>query len=422
MTAPNDTATALPIAEEANTELWIDVESNDVPFVVNGLLEHASGLGVSDLFFCSEEHYCSVAGRYLGLWQPLSQLSTELGKRSIAHIKSIAGMDIAEHRRPLDGRLIFQRSNGETLDLRISTLPTLHGEDCTMRFLLRDRQLLGLEKLGMLQRDHNCLLQLLNNPSGLILVTGPTGCGKTTTLYSCINYLNNGQRKINTIEDPVEYALARVRQSQVNPAIDLHFAELLRGVLRQAPDVIMIGEIRDIETAGIAVRAANSGHLVLATLHAPIAAAAVESMLSFDVHPHQLASCLLGCLSQRLVRTLDPKTKVAYDLDMAPGVFEEVKQWLAPGEGEKIYGPRQDEHGSMLGYSGRTGVFEVMPISQALRTLIMEQQSTPALRHQAIQEGLIEMRQAALLKVARGETSIEEVFRAIPAEYLNVEG
>jgi type II secretory ATPase GspE/PulE/Tfp pilus assembly ATPase PilB-like protein len=262
---------------------------------------------------------------------------------------------------------------------------------------------------------------MLNDPSGLILVSGPTGCGKTTTLYACLNYLNNGQHKINTIEDPVEYALPLVRQSQVNPLIDLHFAELLRGVLRQAPDVIMIGEIRDSETAAIAVRAANSGHLVLATVHAPIAAAAVQSMFSFGAHSYQLASCLLGCISQRLVRTLDPKTKVAYDIGMVPGVFDEVQQWLLPGEGTQIYGPRQVGHGFLHGYSGRTGVFEVMPVSQTIRDLIMQQQPTPVLRHQAAKEGLIEMRLGALMKVARGETSVEEVFRAIPAEYLDVD-
>jgi type II secretory ATPase GspE/PulE/Tfp pilus assembly ATPase PilB-like protein len=183
----------------------------------------------------------------------------------------------------------------------------------------------------------------------------------------------------------------------------------------------MIGEIRDAETAAIAVRAANSGHLVLATVHAPIAAAAVQSMFSFGAHPHQLASCLLGCISQRLVRTLDPKTKIAYDIGMVPGVFDEVKQWLLPGEGTQIYGPRQVGHGVLHGYSSRTGVFEVMPISQTIRDLIMQQQPTPVLRLQAAKEGLIEMRQGALLKVARGETSVEEVFRAIPAEYLDVD-
>jgi type II secretory ATPase GspE/PulE/Tfp pilus assembly ATPase PilB-like protein len=417
----DESETPLPAAEEADTTLWVDVETDDVPFVVNGLLEHATDLRVSDVFFTAEELYTGVAARYLGLWQPMSQLSTEMGKRCIAHIKSMAGMDITERRRPQDGRWIFQRKNGDTVDLRISTVPTLYGEDCSIRLLLRQSQLLMLDKLGLLQRDYNSLLLMLNNPSGLILVTGPTGAGKTTTLYACINYLNNGLRKINTIEDPVEYALVRVRQSQVNPHIDLQFAELLRGVLRQAPDVIMIGEVRDLETAAIAVRAANSGHLVLATLHAPIAAAAVQSMLTFGIHPYQLASCLLGSVAQRLIRTLDPKTKVPYDMSMAPGVFDEVKKWLAPGEGETIYGPRNDEHGTTSGYTGRTGVFEVMPVSQALRQLIMQQAPTSVLRRQAIADGMIEMRQAALLNVARGETSIEEVFRAIPSEYLNVE-
>jgi type II secretory ATPase GspE/PulE/Tfp pilus assembly ATPase PilB-like protein len=420
MTNPQDSQRALPAAEEADDALWIDVESSDVPFVVHGLLEHAADLRVSDMFFCAEEHYQSVSGRHLGLWQPVSQLPTDMGKRCLSHIKSMAGMDVTERRRPLDGRWIFERKNGDTVDLRISTLPTLYGEDCTIRFLLRETQLLSLDHLGLMQRDHNYLLQMLNNPSGLILVTGPTGSGKTTTLYGCLSYLNNGQRKINTIEDPIEYALVRVRQSQTNPMLNVGFADLLRGVLRQAPDVIMIGEVRDVETAAIAVRAANSGHLVLATMHAPIAAAAVQSMLTFGIHPYQLASCLLGCVAQRLVRTLDPKTKVPYDMSMAPGIFEEVQRWLAPGEGETIYGPRQDEHGTSLGYCGRTGVFEVMPVTRDMRSLIMQQQPTSVLRRKAIDEGMIEMRQGALLKVARGETSIEEVFRAIPSEYLNV--
>jgi type II secretory ATPase GspE/PulE/Tfp pilus assembly ATPase PilB-like protein len=421
MSTRQDSPATVPAVQEADDALWIDVESSDVPLVVHGLMDHAAGLHVSDLFFCAEEYYVSVSARHLGLWQVFSQLPSDMGKRCLAHIKSMAGMDIAERRRPLDGRWIFKRASGETIDLRISTIPTLYGEDCTMRFLTRQSQLLSLDKLGMPQRDYNYMLQMLNNPSGLILVTGPTGSGKTTTLYACINYLNNGQRKINTIEDPVEYALVRVRQSQINPMIDLGFVEILRGVLRQAPDVIMIGEIRDVETAAIAVRAAASGHLVLATLHASIAAAAVQSMLTLGIHPHHLASCLLGCIAQRLVRTLDPKTKVPYDISMAAGVFDEVRRWLAPGEGEQIFGPPMGISSPSLGYTGRTGVFEVMPISRALRQLIMLQQPTSIIRQKAVEEGMIEIRQNALLAVARGETSIEEVFRAIPSEYLNVD-
>jgi type II secretory ATPase GspE/PulE/Tfp pilus assembly ATPase PilB-like protein len=421
-TLEDSAANVPPVQQEAaDAALWIDIESDDVPFVVHGLLEHVAKMRVSDLFFCAEEYYMSVSARHLGIWQLVSQMPSEIGKRCLAHIKSMASMDVVERRRPQDGRWIFETKAGETIDLRISTIPTLYGEDCTLRFLARQTQLLSLDKLGLLQRDYNYLLQMLNNPSGLLLVTGPTGSGKTTTLYACINYLNNGQRKINTIEDPVEYALVRIRQSQVNPVIELGFADILRGVLRQAPDVVMIGEVRDVETAAIAVRAAASGHLVLATLHAPIAAAAIQSMLTLGVHPYQLASCLLGCIAQRLVRTLDPATKVPFDVAMAPGIFEEVRRWLAPGQGEQIYGPPPGLRNPSLGYTNRTGVFEVMPVTHAIRQLIMQQQPTPVIRRKAVEEGMIEMRQAALLTVARGDTSVEEVFRAIPSEYLNVD-
>lgn len=401
--------------------LWIDIHESDAAAIVAQLLKHACSFGVSDLFFCSEERIVTVRARHLGILQRITWLPLDIGRRCLSHIKTLAGMDIAERRRPLDGRWLFRFDDEQAVDVRINTLPTLYGEDCAMRILDRQNQLLGLDSLGLLQRDQNYLVQLLNNPSGLILVTGPTGSGKTTTLYGCIGYLNDGRRKINTIEDPVEYALLGIRQSQVNAAIDLGFAEILRAVLRQAPDVIMIGEIRDPETAAIAVRAATSGHLVLATLHAPVAAAAVQSMLNFGVSAPQLANCLIGVIAQRLIRTLDPQTKIPYEIGMAAHVFEEVKAWLEPGQGETIFGPVHDRFGQTLGYSGRTGVFEVMRLSSGLRQLISQQQSVQALRHMAVAEGMIEMRQAALLAVARGDTSIEEVFRSIPSDYLVAE-
>jgi type II secretory ATPase GspE/PulE/Tfp pilus assembly ATPase PilB-like protein len=414
----NDPATEVRNFTTDNGAVWVEQEEAEVPAVVRGLLERACTLGVSDLVLATEEDSVAITARHLGMWQDFGRLGHDLGRRCLSHIKTMAGMDIAEHRRPLDGRWIYERQTGEVADLRVSTLPTLHGEDCTLRLLLRGSQLLSLDKLGLQQRDYNSLLQMLSNPSGLLLVTGPTGSGKTTTLYACLNQLNNGQRKINTIEDPVEYALPGIRQSQVHPAIGLDFASLLRGVLRQTPDIIMVGEVRDEETAAITVQAANAGQLVLATLHAPVAAAAVPALLSFGIHPYQLASCLLGCVAQRLIRTLDPATRVPYDLSMAPGVFDEIRAWLRPEEGSVIYGPsRETTEG--LGYANRTGVFEVMPVTPALRQLIMRQQPASALRLAAVEEGMIEMRQAALLAVARGETSIEEVFRAIPAEYLD---
>jgi type II secretory ATPase GspE/PulE/Tfp pilus assembly ATPase PilB-like protein len=300
-------------------------------------------------------------------------------------------------------------------------MPTLYGEDVTLRILPRDSQLLAVEALGMVRTDYNQLLKLLNSPSGLILVTGPTGSGKTTTLYACLTYLNNGEKKINTIEDPIEYAVEGCRQSQINPKLEVGFADMLRSILRQAPDIIMIGEIRDPVTAETAVRAANSGHLVLATLHAPVAAGAIQSMLALGVHPHFLSSSLLGVLAQRLIRTLCPRCKMSFDIADAPQTFEEVRKWLEPGEGKVLFGPKGCQECRMLGYSGRTGLFEVLSVSRGTRKLILEKQPTQVIRQKAIEEGMLEFRHAALLKVARGETSIEEVFRVIPSEYLGLD-
>jgi type II secretory ATPase GspE/PulE/Tfp pilus assembly ATPase PilB-like protein len=409
--------------KDADKDGLLHINVNDMPpeQAVQRVIEHAAELQVSDLFFTTNEKHVAVQARHLGILRLLSIMSVDVGRKCMSHIKAMAGMDLGERRRPLDGRWIYTGKNGSTIDLRINTIPTLYGEDFTLRLLSRDTQLLELEKLGMLRTDHNRLLQLLNTPSGLILVTGPTGSGKSTTLYTCLTYLNNGEKKINTIEDPVEYSIDGIRQSQINPRIDVGFADLLRGVLRQAPDVVMIGEIRDPVTAETAVRAANSGHLVLSTLHAPVAAGAIQSMLGLGVHPHFLSSSLLGVLAQRLVRTLCPHCKMAFDLSDSPQTFEEVRQWLEPDEGKTFYGPKGCDNCRMQGYAGRTGVFEVLAVSRNIRKAILAKQPTQVIRTKAIEEGMIEFRQSALLKVARGETSIEEVFRAVPAEYLGLD-
>ena len=224
------------------------------------------------------------------------------------------------------------------------------------------------------------------------------------------------------VEDPIEYAVDGIRQSQVNPQVDLTFAELLKSVLRQSPDIIMIGEIRDPETADTAVRAANSGHLVLATIHASIAVGAVQSMRSLGVNPHFLASGLRGILSQRLVRTLCPQCKVAIDLSHAPRTFDEVRPWLKPEEGHALHAAKGCPACQQIGYAGRTGVFEVLPVTSSLRLLISDGGTTGQIREEALKNaGMIEFRQGALLKVARGITSLEEVFRVIPSEHLNLE-
>ncbi len=385
------------------------------------IFEHAVAISASDLFFSSEADAVSVTVRRLGLIRPLMTLPMELGRRYMTHIKASAGMDITERRRPLDGRWIQSLADGRKLDLRISTIPTMYGEDFAIRLLMRETELRAIDRLGMSQHELNLLIDMLSRPSGLILVTGPAGSGKTTTLYACLSHLNNGRRKIHTIEDPIEYAVAGLRQSQVNPKIDLGFPDLLRSILRQSPDVIMIGEIRDEVTAQTTVRAANSGHLVFATLPAPVASAAIQSMRSWGVRPHFLSTSLLGIISQRLLRRLCPKCREAYDISRAPHVFDAVREWLAPDQGRHLYGPKGCDMCDGTGYDTRTGIFEIMAMTPELRQLIGDGKPTREVRAKAVEQGMRELRHSALLRVASGETSTEEVFRAIPTEYLLLE-
>jgi type II secretory ATPase GspE/PulE/Tfp pilus assembly ATPase PilB-like protein len=398
------------------------LEAQTPEHVVTDVLEQAARLRASDLYFAAGENHVAVSVRHLGLMRPLVHLPLTLGHRCIAHIKVNANMDVAERRRPQDGRWLHPGQPG-LIDLRVSTLPTLHGEDCALRLFVLSLPMLELEKLGFIGTQLNDLLAMLNCPSGLILVTGPTGSGKTTTLYACLRYLNDGHRKINTIEDPIEHEIEGIRQSQINPRIGLGFPELLRGVLRQDPDVLLLGEIRDAATADTAVHAANSGHLVLATLYAPLAAGAVQSMRGWGVNLHFLGHTLLGVVAQRLVRKLCPQCRTPFPLPVdGPHPFEEVQAWLEPEEGRSLFAAHGCPACLQSGYSARMGVFEILRMSQAVRRLILEGRPPQVLREQARREGMIELRQAALLKMARGETTAEEVIRDVPSEDLGLEG
>jgi type II secretory ATPase GspE/PulE/Tfp pilus assembly ATPase PilB-like protein len=384
------------------------------------VVQEAAESQASDLFFLSEEGSLTIAVRRMGMMETLAVVSKDQGRHLISYIKATAGLDIAERRRPLEGRWILDRDEGR-LDLRINVIPTLFGEDLTARILDRKVGLRTLESLGLSQSDHTKLTSLLASPSGLILVTGPTGTGKTTTLYACLQHLNTGARKINTLEDPVEYALPGIRQSQINMRLGVDFAELLRNILRQAPDVIMIGEVRDEATAHTAVRAANSGHLVLATLHSPVAAGAIQSMRALGTNPYFLSSCLLGVVAQRLLRKLCGNCRTAYDISESPETFSEIETLLEPGLGKFIYGPSGCEQCRRQGYHGRVGVFEIMTMTRKLRHLLQSGAPAEELQTAAIANGMIEFRRGAMLKVAQGVTSTEEVLQELPAEYLGLE-
>jgi type II secretory ATPase GspE/PulE/Tfp pilus assembly ATPase PilB-like protein len=387
---------------------------------VTTLLERAAELRSSDLFILSEGRYSTIAVRRLGTVEKLAVVSVEQGRQLISHIKANARMDIAERRRPMDGRWIQDLST-RRLDMRVSTVPTLHGEDLTLRLWDHSLGLLSLDQLGMSKTEINTLMYMLHHPAGLLLVTGPTGTGKTTTLYASLKHLNDGTRKINTLEDPIEYALEGVRQSQTNAKLGLDFPELLRSVLRQAPDVIMVGEIRDKDTASTAVRASNSGHLVLATLHSPTAAGAVQSLVALGAHPYFLSGCLLGVVAQRLVRTLCPKCRVRYDFSESPDTFRDIDDLLEPGEGTAIYGPGGCEECYQVGYSARTGLFEILTVNQEIRRLVSRGAPSHEIEQAGIRSGLVVFRRGALLKVARGITSTEEILRDVPAEQLGLE-
>ncbi|MDZ4819320.1 MAG: GspE/PulE family protein [Planctomycetota bacterium] len=407
-------------AEEVRFEQLPAASGVPTEDAVAGVLDEASRMGASDLFLCSAENFLEVGVRHLGLVRTLMRVTREDGRRWLSHIKVLAGIPLDNRRKPNEGRWIRLHPNGHKTDLRVNTIPTLYGEDFAIRLLERDSSLQTLEGLGLAPPTLRQLVTMLHAPGGLILVTGPTSSGKTTTLYACLHYLNNGTRKINTIEDPIEYAVEGIRQSQVNPALDVDFPELLRSVLRQAPDIIMIGEIRDAMTAQTAVRAANSGHLVLATLHAPTAAGAIQSMLALGANPHFFGSSLRGVIAQRLVRSLCTNCRVTFDISDAPLTFEEVMPWLVDDEGKHLYTATGCEQCHKTGYAGRTGVFEVMSVTPVLRKMISDGAPGREIETRAIADGMIEFRRGGLLKVAQGVTNTEEIIRVVPSEYLGL--
>jgi len=325
----------------------------------------------------------------------------------VARIKVMSGtMSIAEKRMPQDGR-IQMRIGGKEVDLRVSSVPSNHGESVVMRILDKTSLLLGLPELGFFTDDEQIMVRAMGLPDGIILVTGPTGSGKTTTLYACLNYINKPDRKIITVEDPVEYQLAGINQVMVKTDIGMTFAAALRAMLRQAPNIIMVGEIRDVETANIAINAALTGHLVFSTLHTNDAPSAVARLADIGVQRFLIASAVRVIMAQRLVRALCKECKGAGELTETEMRMLQIDQaQLAESD---IMSPQGCDNCRQIGYRGRQGIFEIFNVDDEVRHLINENLSTPQLRRRARELGMRTLREDGIRKVLSGITSAAEV-------------
>ncbi len=383
---------------------------DDAPIVrlINALLSQAVREGVSDIHIEAFETRSVVRFRLDGVLRDIVEPQQVLHGVIVSRIKIMARLDIAEKRMPQDGRITL-RIAGRPVDVRVSTLPTGHGERVVMRLLDKQAGRLNLTGLGMADATLATLDHLIHQPHGIILVTGPTGSGKTTTLYAALSQLDAKRFNIVTVEDPIEYDLDGIGQTQVNPKIELSFARALRAILRQDPDIIMIGEIRDLETAQIAVQASLTGHLVLATLHTNDAVGAVTRLVDMGVEPFLVASSLLGVLAQRLVRKLCPDCRRAHTPDTTETQLLEMS--AADARTLQVYAPAGCPACGHTGYQGRTGVYELLPVDDALRTLIHDGSSEGRLRDHARTLGMLNLRQDGLRWVRAGMTSLEEILR-----------
>ncbi|MBU1199921.1 GspE/PulE family protein [Patescibacteria group bacterium] len=420
----NDDVGVKTVTRESLSEI---IKEPKIVEIVKKVLEHAIRLRASDVHIEPEEEITRIRYRIDGILEEKLTLDKKYHAALISRIKILGGMKIDERRLPQDGRFNFESEDGE-VDLRISSLPTVFGEKIVMRLLKKSGKVPSLPELGLRGRALKNLEQAVNIPHGIILITGPTGSGKTTTLYSMLTKINTPKVNIITLEDPVEYQMKGINQVQVNPQAGLTFASGLRSFLRQDPNIIMVGEIRDEETAALAVQASLTGHLVFSTIHTNSAAGALPRLLDMKVEPFLLASSMTAVVAQRVLRKTCDKCKVAYVPEKA--VIEDMKVVLgglyegfiksnveraaeAQKNGQEIllYRGKGCAQCGNTGYLGRIGVFEVLIISEKIARLVMERADAGTVEKQAVVEGMITLKQDGYLKVLEGITTIEEVIR-----------
>jgi type IV pilus assembly protein PilB len=395
-----------PVEQEVSS-----AEIDDAPVVkyIQKILLDAINMGASDLHFEPYEKYYRIRYRVDGVLQEIAQPPLAIKEKMASRIKVISNLDISEKRVPQDGRMKLVLSKTRTIDFRVSTLPMINGEKIVMRILDPSSATLGIEALGYEPDQKEALLSAVSRPYGLVLVTGPTGSGKTVSLYTCLNILNSPGVNISTAEDPAEIPLPGINQVNVNDKQGLTFAAALKAFLRQDPDIIMIGEIRDLETADMAIKAASTGHMVLSTLHTNDAPSTLTRLMNMGVAPFNIASAVSLITAQRLARRLCPHCREP--LDLPKEALLSVGFTEADLDGSwQLYGPR--EGGCEMcngGYKGRVGIYQVMPVSDEMSRIIMKNGTSHDIADQAKREGVRDLRQSGLMKVKQGLTSIAEV-------------
>ncbi len=377
--------------------------------LVDSLLSQAVQARASDIHIEPEETIVSVRFRVDGLLQHITSFPLAIHNAVVSRIKILGNMDITENRKPQDGK-VRTELEGKDLDIRVSTFPTVFGENVVLRLLDKRAMLPNLTELGFSKENLETFVHMINRPFGIMLVTGPTGSGKTTTLYSAISKINTEDKNIVTIEDPVEYVLPRVRQTQVNIKAGISFANGLRGFLRQDPDIMMVGEIRDRETVEVAIQASLTGHLVFSTLHTNDAPTALTRLIDMGIEPFLISSTVIGILAQRLVRVNCPKCRESYA--PAPAVLQSVG---LPAD-TKLTRSKGCGKCNQTGFVGRVAIFELMTMTDEIKALVDNRRSALDIRKKAIEQGMKTLRQDGLEKVMKGVTTLEEVLRVTEIE------